>query len=194
MKIKLYPAFEHWLKYDAIYIISDTHFDDPQCKQIDLNWPSPEEHIKRIKNQLNKQTLLIHLGDVGNPQWMEQLRGYKVLIMGNHDETRTKFEPYFNEIYEGPLFIRDKILLSHEPIYGLESFCCNIHGHNHNAGNELYMSSNINHINLAANVYNYQVFNLGKEIKNGLLSQIENYHRITIQLAEEKKNGTNTKL
>lgn len=184
--IKLYPCFKHWLEYDSIWIISDTHFDDFSCKYIDPNWITPEEHIQILKKELNKQTLLIHLGDVGDASYLDELKCYKVLITGNHD-ILSKVSKYFDEVYIGPLFIADRILLSHEPIYGLENFCCNIHGHNHAAGDELYMSSNINHINLAANVYNYQVFNLSKEIKNGLLSQIKNYHRTTIDNATTRK-------
>ena len=36
----------------------------------------------------------------------------------------------FKEVYSGPLFISDKILLSHEPVIGLY-YCLNIHSHSH---------------------------------------------------------------
>lgn len=39
--------------------------------------------------------------------------------------------PTLYEIYTCPLFIADKILLSHEPVHGL-TWCLNIHGHDHN--------------------------------------------------------------
>lgn len=183
MIVSLYPQFQYWSNTGSVYIISDTHFEDSDCKYMDPDWITPQEHIDIIKQKVRKSDTLIHLGDVGNGQWLEQLPAcHKVLITGNHD-VLSKVSKYFDEVYTGPLFIADRILLSHEPIYGLENFCCNIHGHNHAAGDE----SNINHINLAANVYNYQVFNLGKEIKNGLLSQIKNYHRITIDNATTRK-------
>ena len=54
----------------------------------------------------------------------------KVLILGNHD-AKGAYKNYFDEIYTGPLFIAEKILLSHEPVYGLP-WCLNIHGHDHN--------------------------------------------------------------
>lgn len=181
--IKLYPCFKHWLEYDSIWIISDTHFDDIDCKYMDPNWITPEEHIQILKKVLNKQTLLIHLGDVGNPDYLDELKCYKVLITGNHD-VLSKVASHFDEVYNGPLFIADRILLSHEPIEGLEDWCWNIHGHNHCPNKFL-----IHHTNLASNVCNYHVFNLGAAIKGGLLSQIENYHRITIQLAEERKEN-----
>ncbi len=183
----LYPQFQYWSSTGSVYIISDTHFEDSDCKYMDPDWITPQEHIDIIRRQVRRPDTLVHLGDVGNGEWLIQVpAAHKILITGNHD-VLSKVSKYFDEVYTGPLFIADRILLSHEPIYGLENFCCNIHGHNHAAGNVLYMSSNTNHINLASNVYNYQVFNLGKEIKNGLLSQIKNYHRCTINEATFRK-------
>ena len=184
----LYLKFQEWSSTGSVYIISDTHFEDSDCKLIDPDWITPQEHINIIKKKVRRSDTLIHLGDVGNGEWLDQVPARnKILITGNHD-VLSKVSKYFTEIYTGPLFIADRILLSHEPIDGLEKIAINIHGHDH-AG-----SFRPNHINLASNVYNYKIFNLGAEIKDGLLSRIENYHRITIQLAEERKNGTNTKL
>ena len=78
------------------------------------------------------------------------------------------------------LFIAEKILLSHEPIDGLD-FCINIHGHDH-AG--IYRK---NHLNVAANVHGYRAINLGNEIKKGLLSGINSVHRETINKAVARK-------
>ena len=186
----LYPTFQRWSATGSIYIISDTHFEDPDCKIMDPNWISPQEHIDIIKSKIYKTDTLIHLGDVGNGEWLKQIKGYKILLTGNHD-ILSKISPYFDEIYTGPLFIADRILLSHEPIYGLSMYCVNIHGHNHNAGDSFYCTSATNHINLAANVYNYQVFNLGKEINNGLLKNTKNYHRCTIDEAILRKEYKN---
>lgn len=179
----LYPKFRDWSSTGSVYIISDTHFDDPDCKYMDSNWPTPQEHIDKIKKKVHKTDTLIHLGDVGNPEWLNQIKAYKVLIMGNHDETATKFKPYFNEIYTGPLFIAEKILLSHEPIIeGAAWF--NIHGHDH--GSLIFDSWNS--CNLASNVVEYDVFNLGREINNGLLKHINGIHRLTIDNAVRRKN------
>ena len=179
--IKLYPAFNHWLTYDAIFIISDTHFDDPDCKYMDPNWITPQEHIKILKKDLNKQTILIHLGDVGDASYLDELKCYKVLITGNHD-VLSKVANHFDEVYTGPLFIADRLVLSHEPLVGLENFVMNIHGHEHTS------VFRHNHINLAANVYHFRLFYLGPAIKAGLLSDIPNYHRVTIDKATEKKD------
>ena len=42
-------------------------------------------------------------------------------------------------------------------------------------------------MNLAANVRGYEPVNLGKLIKEGVLSGIPSVHRLTIDLATEKK-------
>lgn len=89
-----------------------------------------------------------------------------------------------DEVYAGPLFIADKILLSHEPVYGL-SWCLNIHGHDHN--NVEKYREDCKHINLAANVCGFTPVNLGKLIKDGILSDIEGIHRKIIDRATERK-------
>ncbi len=181
----LYPIFQHWSEKGSVYIISDTHFDDSDCKLMDPNWITPEEQVKIINSMVHKNDTLIHLGDVGNPEWIAKLKaGHKVLIMGNHDQSIQKFKSYFDEVYEGCLFISDKILLSHEPVHGL-TWCLNIHGHDHN-GVEPY-KKDCHHINMAANVCGYTPINLGKLIKDGALSGIDSIHRQTIDRATKNK-------
>ena len=184
----LYLQFrDKWSATGSVYIISDTHFDDADCKFMDPDWITPQEHMEIIKKSVHKNDTLICLGDCGDASYLDELKCYKVLITGNHD-VMSKVASHFDEVYDGPLFIADRILLSHEPIYGLGTFCMNIHGHIHDSGDDsFYHANKYNHINLASNVYNYQVFNLGKEIKNGLLSQIKNYHRCTIDEANLRK-------
>lgn len=173
----LYDKFKPWSATGSIYIISDTHFDDADCKLMDPNWITPEEHMNIIKTDVHKSDTLIHLGDVGNASYLDELKCYKILITGNHDKL-SEVASHFDEVYTGPLFIADRLILSHEPIMGLEAIAMNIHGHDH--ANATW---NCHHINLAANIYHYQVFNLGASIKGGLLSEIENYHRQTIDKA-----------
>jgi len=181
----LYLIFQKWSAIGSVYIISDTHFDDSDCKLMDPNWITPQEHMEIIKQDVRKGDTLIHLGDVGNPNYLDELKCYKVLISGNHD-VLSKVASHFDEVYTGPLFIADRLILSHEPIQGLEGFAMNIHGHDHSPIHDKthYMP---NHINLASNVYHFRVFNLGASIKGGLLSQVENIHRITIDNATLKK-------
>ena len=177
----LYKEYaERWSGTGSVYIISDTHFDDSDCKLMDPNWITPQKHIEIIKQDVRKGDTLIHLGDVGNPDYLDELKCYKVLITGNHD-ILSKVASHFDEIYTGPLFVADRLILSHEPIQGLEGFAMNIHGHDHTA------NFRPNHVNLASNVYHFRVFNLGASIKGGLLSRVENIHRVTIDNATLKK-------
>ena len=169
----LYPCFRHWSEKGSVYLISDTHFDDKDCKYMDTHWPTPEEYINKF-HFITKNDTLIHLGDVGNPEYLTKFKCYKVLIMGNHDQSKTKFEPYFDEIYSGILTIGEKLVLSHEPID--ISFMFNIHGHDHNPQHR----GDYNHCNLASNVIGYRALDLKKVIKNGMISKIETLHRITI--------------
>lgn len=83
----LYETFQHWAEKGSVYIFSDTHFDDPDCKLIDTNWITPQEQIDIINKVAHKNDTLILLGDVGNIEWVKKLKaGYKVLITGNHDK------------------------------------------------------------------------------------------------------------
>lgn len=188
----LYDCFKHWSKSGSVYILSDLHLEDSDCKLMDENWISPQEQIDIINKTVMKTDTLICLGDVGNPIWLDKLKcQYRVLLMGNHDQSKKKFKPYFNEIYDGALFISDKILLSHEPIYGLP-FCLNIHGHDHSGykhnGYDVIKDIIGNkHLNLASNVCGYTPISLGKLIKNGALSGIDSIHRLTIDRANERK-------
>ena len=177
----LYPEYQRWAECGSVWIIADTHFDDTDCRWIDPEWPEPAEHVRIIRQSVHPGDTLIHLGDVGSPEWMDSIRAHKVLIMGNHDQSIRRFEPFFDEIYSGPLIIGKKLLLSHEPIKWL-GWCVNIHGHEHGR----FTDWDINHINLAADVVKYCVFNLGWFIRNGGVADVKDIHRITIDAAAAK--------
>ena len=184
----LYTPFRHWSDGGSIYILSDLHFDDTDCKIMDPNWVTPEKQVEIINRIVFKSDTFVCLGDVGNPKYVSMIRaGKKILLLGNHD-ARGAYKGLFDEIYSGPLFVSDKILLSHEPVYGL-SWCLNIHGHDHN-GVETYQVG-CKHINLAANLCGYTPISLGKIIKDGILSDIDSIHRQTIDKAVEKKKDNN---
>lgn len=185
----LYPLFQKWCEKGSIYIVSDTHFEDVDCKYMDFNWLDPMIHLNVINKRVHKQDTLIHLGDVGNPQYIDKIKvDHKVLLTGNHDKL-SELRDHFDEVFTGPLFIADRILLSHEPIYGLEGICLNIHGHNHSGFmfNYIPKLDCYSHINLASNVCAYMPYNLGERIKQGDLKNIINYHRKTIDEASERK-------
>jgi calcineurin-like phosphoesterase family protein len=180
----LYEPFRHWSEKGSVYILSDMHFDDDDCKFMDPGWITPREQIDIINKTIMKNDTFVCLGDVGRPEYIKELKvRKKILLLGNHDR-RGGYTDCFDEIYAGPLFIAEKILLSHEPVYGL-SWCLNIHGHDHN-NMEAYKDG-CKHLNLAANVCDYTPVNLGKLIKDGILSDIDSIHRVTIDHAIDKK-------
>lgn len=173
----LYEPFQHWSEGGSVYILSDLHLDDADCQYMNPGWITPHEQIAIINEKVMKNDTFICLGDVGKADYIKEIRAKKkILILGNHDK-KNDYVPYFNEIYSGPLLIADKIILSHEPVYGLP-WCLNIHGHDHN-NVELYKEG-CKHINLAANVCNYTPINLGKIIKEGVLADITSIHRMAI--------------
>lgn len=184
---QLYMPFRHWSENGSVFLISDTHFNDSDCKLMDKNWITPEEHAEIIRRHVHRNDTIIHLGDIGDLEvwdniWKRNKSPHKVLIVGNHDKGIEELSCHFDEIYEGPLFISSKILLSHEPIYNLD-WCVNIHGHNHTHKNTLDKS----HFNIASNVVNFEIFNLKTLIKQGLVSHASGIHRVTIDRATQLK-------
>ena len=247
---QLYKTFQDWSAKGSVWVYSDPHFGDSDCKIMDPNWITPEEQVKKINDKVKKGDTLILLGDIGNPEYIKRIKaGYKILIAGNHDlgltnykktvtheikeifaeyvDDEEKYEidvaierksfhkylcekyPYakisiqeryefhspfhffnatiddnlFDEVYGGPLFISDKILLSHEPLdipFGL-----NIHGHVHDGLGGL--SKDNSKYNVCSNCINYEPQNLSEIIKSGCLKNRDTIHRLTIDKATKKK-------
>ena len=191
--------------------------------------------MRRINSKVGKCDTLICLGDVGALSYVPFLRGYKVLVMGNHDAGRTIYERQkvwrkfdkdkytkaealsemkrrhsdcecsikrgnepnslfdywevcadnrlFDEVYEGPVMISPKLMLSHEPI-NCGTWALNIHGHIHarTHKNDFY------HYNVCAD---YLPLNLNQFLKSGAFSYVVPIHRQTIDEATArcKKRG-----
>ena len=230
----IYDIFlEKWQDKQTIWIYADPHFGDSELAAAYPNRPSDKEHIKRINSKVGKKDVLIILGDCGDPAMCAKLRGYKILIMGNHDAGRTNYEKkiisrkfpkklfqksealdemkriypgcqytitegcstfeywevsannnLFDEIYQGPLIIGEKLLLSHAPIdiyWGK-----NIHGHKHDPlwGDDMF------HLNVCSDVIGYEPINLNQLLKNGFTSKIQSINEFTIEVAK-KRNTVN---
>ncbi len=177
----LYPPFRHWSEQGTIWLYSDPHFGDPKLKEGIPGRPDDEAHIKLINQKCGRKDTLILLGDVGDIECARKLRGYKVLICGNHDLGHTAYETVFDEVYGGPLFISPRILLSHEPVD--LSFAFNIHGHEHmNKEHDPF------HLNVCSDVIGYSPVNFNRLIKSGRLSDIPSIHRVTIDEAMIRAN------
>ena len=76
----MYELFnERWCK-QTIWLISDTHFGDEELRAGIPNRISDDDLVKLINSKVGKKDTLIHLGDVGDINYIKQLRGYKILI------------------------------------------------------------------------------------------------------------------
>ena len=175
----LYDCFQHWGEKNAVWVISDTHFGDKDIQKAFPNRPSDEELIKNINQKVGKTGTLLLLGDVGDIECAKQLKGYKVLICGNHDAGATNYKEVFDEVYTGALIIGEKLILSHEPVDIPWAF--NIHGHDH-AG-----AKRKGHLNVCADVIGYIPINFNQFLKSGASSKIQTIHRETIDKATERK-------
>ncbi len=160
-----------------------------KIRKYDYDFPTKEDAVKALKNG-------VITGYETDP--------HEPFIRGYVDNN------LFDEVYDGPLMISDKIILSHEPIYGLP-WCLNIHGHDH-GGKAVYYTKKImpgfvddtdgtislekacicHFVNVAANVCGYTPVSLGQMIKEGILSDIPTIHRLTIDKAEKKKQERKT--
>lgn len=186
----LYEPFKRWSEGGSVWLVSDTHFDDADREYMGYNI-SEREQIEILKKRCHKNDTLICLGDVGNVEYFKELKCYKVLVMGNHDEAPSKFQEQFNEVYAGPIWIAEKLVLSHEPLC-LESgitrnpIAFNIHGHDHSG--EYYNDDY--HLNICQNVFGYEPLNLKNFIKDGHLKRIKSIHREIIDYATRNKLRT----
>ena len=173
----LYAPFQHWSEKNAIWIISDLHLGEDKDLRIAYpRRPEPEIIIKNINQKVGKNGTLIICGDAGLPEYVSQLKGYKILIKGNHEPGLANFKNVFDEVYEGCLIIHPHIILSHEPVTFPYAF--NIHGHNHSGPFYVY-----GHMNVCADVINYSPINFNSFLKSGRLKECIDIHRETIDTA-----------
>ena len=179
----LYDIFAHWYKTGTVWLISDTHFSDEELyigtKKIER--ADADEYVKLINSKVGRKDTLIHLGDVGDLEAMKKVRGYKILIMGNHDTGATKYKEIFNEVYQGPVQIGEKLILSHEPLECGWAF--NIHGHIHSFTHR----DDVRHMCICPEVTRqFEPVNFNQLMKSGFMSKIETQHRKTIDSATKR--------
>lgn len=220
----LYPCFDHWFKNGGtVFFYSDPHFNDDEMKYLRENYIGDEEQVKRINSKVGRNDTLVILGDIGDIEWVRKLRGYKVLIMGNHDagasnykrisqpeqiEWERHWDPHFytigpdkyrgeyvhtkkiiqeaqdnhlfDEVYQGTLQLSPKLMASHEPVD--YRYCVNIHGHDHSH----WHKDDGTHINVCAENIDYYPMPLSQIIKSGILKNIPDIHRETIDRCSKK--------
>ena len=179
MTKSLYDIFAHWWRGGNVYFYSDPHFGDDEINS--SRGITDDEQVININKEIGKNDTIVILGDIGDPTFLKKIRGYKIIVLGNHDKGSTVYKEYADEVYEGILMISDKIMLSHEPVDFKYVF--NIHGHDH--ANRF--RSTYKHMNVCAELINYTPIALTSIIKAGLLADIPNIHRTTIDKTIERK-------
>lgn len=109
----IYDSFQHWgEKHQTVWIYSDPHFNDDELAGGIKNRPSAEEQVKRINAKCGRRDCLIILGDVGDIEYVRQLRAeYKVLIMGNHDAGSSNYKrQVIKEIYDQDKYTKEQAI------------------------------------------------------------------------------------
>ncbi len=189
MKIELYPCFEYLNRFNNVYLYADPHFNDEEVKKYRENYISDEEQVKSINSKVGKKDAIIILGDVGDLEYVKKIRGYKILVMGNHEKGKSNYlkddsdkKYLFDEVYEGVVILNEKILLSHERVD--LPFIFNIHGHDHYSKNDDEL-----HLNLCAEHIFYTPVSLKKLIEDGTFKAVESIHRFSIDKANERKRN-----
>lgn len=130
-----------------IYFISDMHFGHSNIIKYENR---PFKNIKEMdasiienwNSVVKKDDKVFVLGDVSfydkekTAEIIYSLNGYKILILGNHDNERSLHwwkSVGFDEVIKYPIIYDGFYMLSHEPMYLNENMpYMNIHGHIHN--------------------------------------------------------------
>ena len=177
------------------FITSDWHFghaNDANTKGIlaferGNRFNTIQEHDKYITeciekwlHKLTPEDTFYFIGDFGRPdsKTLSELtrifvatKCHKVAIRGNHDhETETGImKTLFDEVYDYPIWISHRIVLSHFPC-AVWNDQLNIHGHLHGS-----VLDSPNHLCASLHVAGYQPIN--NNIANGCLGRLQKYNR-----------------
>lgn len=166
------------------YLIGDLHFgsDGMFNRAYSKTFKTKEEYMETVvKNYnliVNNNHKVLFLGDLGREKelrkYISQMNGYKILILGNHDKYSKRFyNKLFDEVYNYPLFMMNRIVVSHEPI-PVEPGVLNIHGHTH----AVKLKSK-QHLNICIEHTDYKPVRLKRCI--GMLSYLEKPNRKFLQ-------------
>lgn len=155
-----------------IYVISDTHFSHGNIiKYCNRPFSTIDEMNSTMIENWNKtvrdQDIVYHLGDVyfgeGASSILPALKGRKRLILGNHDDGKSKvLQGAFQKISMWRMFPEFGLLLTHVPVH--ESTLAenpkrpkmrNVHGHIHDKP-----SPSNQHYNVSVEQINYTPINI----------------------------------
>ena len=120
------------------YFFADIHNKDENIIQYEHRPFKDNDEMRRViiencNNTVTDDDTLYLLGDIGDIEILEHLRGKIIIVAGNHDnvdEIRARY-PHI-EVSKYPIMV-GPLWLSHEPIGYMPPECpyLNIHGHLH---------------------------------------------------------------
>lgn len=161
------------------YFISDFHFNHGNIINFErTQFNTIQEHddflVKKITEwalKLPKGSTLWNLGDFGSTDYLwtiDILRNagiHCIFMYGNHDGASNleKFQKYFDEVYQYPTYISNRIAISHIPV-AVWPDTVNIHGHLHGSvlDSNNYITCSINDVNWEPVPEKYIQSKLGK--------------------------------
>lgn len=127
------------------YFTSDPHFGHKNIVNFErTRFNTIEEHDTFLLKQylswakkLKQNDELYILGDWGDTSYLwiiTQFQCKTIFVYGNHDKQIDKslFEEVFDEVYEYPIWLSNKLVVSHIPVAVWED-TINVHGHLHSS-------------------------------------------------------------
>lgn len=153
----IYMSDFHFNHYNYIHKQGIITFERTQFKTIEEHDQCLVNNLRNIANRYGEGSTFWFLGDFGDLSYLYVFNSFREkginvnFMLGNHDrqEDIPHIQKFVDKIYEYPVYISQKIVLSHFPV-AVYPDQCNIHGHLH--GSKL---QDINHINASVHVANY---------------------------------------
>lgn len=145
---------EHIVK-NKVWLISDTHFHHRNILKYEAESRPFKDRdemdnalIQRWNERVMPEDTVFHLGDFafGGSTFIKgalrRLNGHKFLVMGNHDRGRTSefwLDAGFERVFDRPIVLDKRFVLSHEPLDEIPPGFINIYGHVHSKGAETFL-------------------------------------------------------
>ena len=114
----LYNIFNRLWGMQTIWLYSDPHFGETEEESGLVNKPTDAEQVQRINSKVGRKDTIIFLGDIGDPSWLKGIRGYKVLITGNHDTGISNYQRVrFQRSFDADEWQKDEVYLEMKQEY-----------------------------------------------------------------------------
>ena len=114
----LYNIFNTLWGMQTIWLYSDPHFGETEKETGLANKPTDAEQVRRINSKVGRKDTIIFLGDIGDPSWLKSIRGYKVLITGNHDTGISNYQRVrFQRSFDADELQKDEVYLKMKQEY-----------------------------------------------------------------------------